>query len=294
MSESGASDLGSMGHRSLRQIITLARERADTADPHLVAEALRELGRRTWWGVPLVLIGRTLDALVSAVLLLMTTARLALVEIVPALWLGAITWDWRVHSTGQLPLPSVHGWIAGLVTVGVLTLNVTAYWCNVVLSFALREPPPIRLAPAFREARTHGATITAWALAIGVVHVFVSIVLARTSTTWFGLGITVVVVIQMYALIALPVSLAGLSFKGIPWTQRLGNTILMAALTLVALTPGLVLTRVAVAIMNLDVPWIGWVVLIVAVLVQVAATSSVRTVALATKLNVAASHQPVR
>ena len=294
MSESGTSDLGPIGHRSLRQIVALARARADTADPHLVAEALRELGRRTWWGVPLVLVGRTLDALVSAVLLVMTTARLALVEVVPALWLGAITWDWRVHSTGQLPLPAVHGWIAGLVAVGVLVVNLTAYWCNAVLSFALREPPPIRLARAVHETRPHGATITAWALAIGVVHVFVSIFLARTSTAWFGVGITVVVVIQMYALVALPVSLAGLSFKGIPRTQRLGSTIATAALTLVALTPGLVLTRVAVGLMDLGVPWIGALVLIVAVLVQVAATSSVHTVALATKLNVAASHEGVR
>ena len=291
MSESGPSDVGSIGHRSLREIIALARARADTADPHLVADALRELGRRTWWGVPLVLVGRTLDALVSAVLLLATTARLALVEVVPALWLGAITWDWRVHSTGQLPLPAVHGWVAGLVAVGVLVVNLTAYWCNAVLSFALREPPPIRLAGAFRSAQAHGRTITIWALTIGLVHVFVSIVLARTSTTWFGVGITVVVVVQMYALVALPVSLAGLSFKGIPRTQRLGSTIATAALTLVALTPGLVLTRLAVGLIDLGVPWIGAVVLVVAVLVQVAATSSVHTVALATTLNVAASHQ---
>jgi hypothetical protein len=264
------------------------------SDPHLVAEALRELGRRTWWGVPLVLVGRTLDALVSAVLLLSTTARLALVEVVPALWLGAITWDWRVHSTGQLPLPAVHGWIAVLVAVGVLVVNLTAYWRNVVLSFALREPPPVRLASTLRAARRHGATITGWALTIGVVHVVVSVVLARTSTIWFGAGMTVVVVIQMYALVALPVSLAGLSFKGVPRTQRLGSTVATAALTFVALAPGLVLTRLAVALMNLDVQWIGVVALIVAVLVQVAATSSVRTVVLATKLNVAASHQAVR
>lgn len=291
MSRSGASDRRSIGHRSLRQTINLARARADTADPQLVADALRELGRRTWWGVPLVLVGRTLDALVSAVLLLMTSARLALVEVVPALWLGAITWDWRVHSTGQLPLPEVHGWVAALVVVGVLVVNLTAYWCNVVLSFALREPPPIRLTCALREAQNHWSTITAWALAIGGVHAFVSIVLARSSVAWFGLGISVVVVIQMYALVALPVSLAGLSFTGIPPAQRLGSTVATAALTLVALTPGFVLTRIAVALMSLDVRWIGAVVLLVAVFVQVAATSSVRTVVLATKLNVAASHR---
>jgi hypothetical protein len=293
MNESGTSDLD-IGHRSLRQIVRLARARADTADPHLVAEALRELGRRSWWGVPLVLVGRTLDALVGAVLLLFTTARLALVEIVPALWLGAITWDWRVHSTGQLPLPAVHGWVAALVAVGVLVVNLAAYWCNVVLSFALRDPPPIRIRRAFREARNHGSTITAWALAIGGIHAFVSIVLARSSLAWFGVGITVVVVIQMYALVALPVSLAGLSFKGIPRTQRLGSTLATAALTLVALAPGFVLTRIAIALMNLDVRWIGAAVLVVAVLVQVAATSSVRTVVLAAKLNVAESGQLTR
>lgn len=294
MSETGASDVESIHHRSIRQIIALARARADTADPQLVAEALRELGRRTWWGVPLVLVGRTLDALVRAGLLLSTTARLAFVEVVPALWLGAITWDWRVHSTGRLPLPYVHGWAAWVVAISVLTMNLAAYWCNVVLSFALREPPPVRLAAAMGKARSHGAAITAWALAIGGVHAFVSIVLARSSPAWFGLGITVVVVIQMYALIALPVSLAGLTFKGIPRSQRIANTILMASLTLIALTPGIVLTRVAVGLIDIGVPWIGGFVLVVAVLVQVAATSSVRTVVLATKLNVAEPQEPGR
>jgi hypothetical protein len=162
---------------------------------------------------------------------------------------------------------------------------------------ALVRPPRTAAGPArVRPPRsaTHGATITGWALTIGVVHVVVSVVLARTSTIWFGAGMTVVVVIQMYALVALPVSLAGLSFKGVPRTQRLGSTVATAALTFVALAPGLVLTRLAVALMNLDVQWIGVVALIVAVLVQVAATSSVRTVVLATKLNVAASHQAVR
>lgn len=294
MSESDASGFGPIDHRSLRQVVTAARARAGTANPHDVADALRELGRRTWWGVPLVLVGRTLDALVSAVLLVVTTARLALVEIIPALWLGAITWDWRVHSSGELPLPAVHGWVAWLVAGGILIVNLAAYWCNAVLAFALREPPPIRFASAFREAKGCGRTITAWALAIGMVHVGVSIGLARTSVGWFGLGITVIVLVQMYALVALPVSLAGLSFKGIPRAQRLGSVVAMAALTLVALAPGIVLTRVAVGLMNVGVPSVGAVVLVVAVIIQVAATSSVHTVALATKLNVAASHGIVR
>ena len=258
----------------------------------LVADALRELGRRTWWGVPLLLVGRTLDALVSAVLLVVTTARLAAVEVVPALWIGAIVWDWRVHSTGELPLPAVRGWLVWLIAAFVLGVNVVAYWCNAVLCFALRGPTPIRLAPAFHEARHRGRVITSWALAIGAVHVFVSVVLPRTTITWFGLGMTVVVVVQMYALVALPVSLAGVSFEGIPRVQRLGTAATTAALTLVALAPGLLLTKLALGLMDLEVPWIGTVVLAIAVLVQVAATSSVHTVALATKLAVASSPRP--
>jgi hypothetical protein len=276
--------------RSLRELIRVARSRAGTADPHDVAEALRVLGHRAWWGVPLVLAGRTLDALVSAVLLVTTTARLALLEVVPALWLGAITWDWRVHSTGELPLPAVHGWVAWVVAGGILIVNTAAYWCNAVLTFALREPPPVRLRNAVSAARVHGPTITAWALAIGVVHVVVSVVLARTTVGWYFVGITIVVVAQMYALVALPVSLAGLSFKGIPRRQRLTSTLTTAGLTLIALVPGIVLARVAVGLMGLDVPGIGVLVLVLAVVLQVAATSSVHTVALATKLNVASAN----
>ena len=54
--------------------------------------------------------------------------------------------------------------------------------------------------------------------------------------------------------------------------------------------PGIVLTRIAIGLVDLGAVLLGATVLVVAVAMQVAATSSVHTVALATKLNVAAVH----
>jgi hypothetical protein len=263
------------------------RARATHADARQLAEQLRHLGERSRWVRPLVYVGHTLDALVAAALMLLTTARLALLELVPALWLGAITWDWRAHATGDLALPAVHGWVALAVVVLVMAANLAAYWCNVTLAFALVQPPPIRVRLALTAALPHAGVITAWAVVIGAVHAFVTVVLARTSLGWYGVGLSAVVVVQMWALIALPASLAGIPRHALPRRDRVVAALLTGVITLVALTPGLLLTRLAVFLMGLGAPSIGVLVLVVAIVLQIAATSSVHTVSIATKVNAA-------
>lgn len=269
-------------------VAQMLRARASDADAHEVAESLRALGRRSPWLRPLVLAGNTLDALVRAVLVLLTTARLTLVELVPAVWIGAITWDWRVHASGELPLPEVHGTVVALVVVGVVLANLAAYWCNATLTFALLQPPPIEVRGAFAHARRHGALITSWALAIGTAHAFVSVVLSRTTVGWFGLGSSVIAIAQLYAIVALPVALAGLPRRHLPIRQRAVNAAVVGAITVVALAPGFALNRLALLLIGVGLPPVGFLLLVIAVLVQVAATSSAHTVTLATKVNVIA------
>lgn len=252
-----------------------------------VAVRVRQAGDRSRWLWPVRYLGHTLDAHVAGTLVLLTTARLALLELVPALWLGAMTWDWRVHATGKLPLPDVHGAAAAGVVLLVLVVNVVAYWCNVTLAFALVQPPPVRVRRALAAAAVHGRLIMTWALVVGLVHAFVSVVLPRTSVGWHGLGLTVVVVTQMWGLVALPATLAGLPRKGLAWRDRLAATAVTGLITLVALAPGLLLTRIGLLVLGTSLAWVGIAVLAVAIALQIVATSSVHTVSLATKVAVA-------
>jgi hypothetical protein len=275
--------------QSVLAAVRHVRTWAAGTDASSVAESLRSLSAQSPWLVPLAWAGYTLDAVVRAVLVLLTTARLALVELVPAVWIGAITWDWRVHLSGDLPLPAVHGCMVPVIVVLVVGANLAAYWCNSTLAFAFLQTGSIRLGEAFADARRHARVITAWALTIGAIHAFVSVVLARTSLAWYGAGISVVVVLQLYALVALPVAIAGFSRKNVPRSQRALGALLTGAITLVALAPGFALNRLGLGLIGLGLPWLGVVVLVFATIVQVAATSSAHTVSLATKLQVARS-----
>lgn len=269
----------------------MIRARAGDADAHEVADALRALGQRSPWLRPLVYVGHTLDALVGAVLVLLTTARLALVELVPAVWLAAITWDWRSRTSGKLELPEVHGPVALAVVALVLLVTLAAYWCSATVTFALLQPMPISVGRAFGAARAHAPLITSWALAVGTAHAAVSVGLSRTTVGWYGLGLGIVAVAQMYSLVALPVALAGLPRLHLPFRQRLLNTLLTAGITVVAVAPGLVLNRLSVALIDVGVPAGGVVLLAGAVILQIAATSSAHTVALATKVKVIAERE---
>jgi hypothetical protein len=148
------------------------------------------------------------------------------------------------------------------------------------------EPPPIDVRRAFTAARAHRSLITSWALAIGAAHAVVSVHVSRTTVAWYGIGLGAIALVQMYSLVALPVALAGLPRRRLPVRQRAVSTMITLAITVLAITPGLVLNRLSVALIDRGIPVGGAVLLVGAVIIQMAATSSVHTVTLATKVKV--------
>jgi hypothetical protein len=262
---------------------TLRRLRADATvlDEQDVVESLRRAASRSWWLRPLTYLDLVLDALVRGVVLLVTTLRLAASEILPAVWIGAITWSWRVHSSGRLPLAPVEGPLLGLVVVGVVSANVLAYWCNAVIAFSLTQHDPGDLRSATRAARAHARPIVTGAFLLGVVHALVSTVAARSGQGTFTLLMGAMALLQMSAIVALPAIVVGQrARRHRSLKERAGVLALTGSLTLIALLPGLVLTRLGVVALDAHLVLLGALLLVAGILVQIAGTSSVHTVLL--------------
>ena len=226
-----------------------------------------------------------MESVLAGVLLLVGNWRLLLMELVPALWLGAITWDWRARTFGKLPLAEVHGEAAVAVMAVILVMTFAAYWCNAVFAFAAVQSPPVDLRAAMRSAGAHWRRITVWAAVAGLAHLVVAVYLTRTTVTIYSITLGAVVVLQMYALVAMPVALvarARVPSRG--RRDRIARLLLAGALSGVASSPGFLLNRLAILLIALGLPWLGVALLVPAVVVQAAGAASSRAVQLAARV----------
>lgn len=266
--------------------LALLRRAAVASDPADVARLLERAGARHRVLLPLALAGQTLESVIHGLLLIVRNWRLMLVELVPAVWIGAITWNWRAHASGRVELVEVHGVIAVVVAVFVVTVNLLAYWCNATFAFTLSQGEPIDVSAAFRSARQRARVVNTWALSIGALHAAVAVFAVRWSFGGFAIAQGTIAIVQMYALVALPAALAGLRRqRNVSIRERASSAAVTTALTGLAAAPGFGLNRLGVVLIGLGVPLVGGIVLTVAIILQVAATSSARAVKLAAKLS---------
>lgn len=273
--------------RALRSTVRDLRSDATAVDEQRIADALRRAATQSQWLRPLTYLDLVFESLVRGLVLLVTTLRLAAIEVLPAVWIGAITWDWRAHATGRLPLAPVEGPLLVLVLAAVVATNVLAYWCNTVIAFSLAQPDPGDLRSAVTEARRHRRPILAGAATIGLAHALASAAAARSGTGTYSLLMGAVAIVQMYAIVALPALVVGhRAHRHRSLAERAGTLALTGALTIAALVPGFVLTRIGVVALDADLVLPAVALLTVGILVQIAGTSSVHTVLLTVRFAV--------
>ena len=266
--------------------LTLLRRAAEASDPADIALLLQRAGAHHRFLLPLAFAGHTLASVVHGVLVIARNWRLMLIELIPAVWIGAITWNWRAHVSGRIELVEVHGTVAVAIAVFVVTVNLLAYWCNAVFAFTLSQDDRSDLSAAFRQARQRANVVNAWAISIGALHAYVAVFAVRWSIGGFAVAQGMIAIIQMYALVALPAALAGLRRqRKLPIRERLSAMAITAALTGLAVAPGFGLNRAGIVLIGLGLPLLGGTVLTVAIILQVAATSSASAVKLAARLS---------
>lgn len=257
----------------------------DSLDPDLIAGRLRLVGRTRWWLRPFAYVGVAMLGLTGAAVTIVRNWRLLLLAVMPAVWLGSISWQWRraVLLGGELPL--VHGWIAVATAALVAAMTAGSYWCSVTFALTVRDPGAPGIARAFVGARAKSRWIWAAAGVTATLHIVVVVWVVRMGTSWFALGLGAVAVIQMYAFVAVPVLIA----TGMRVRRSMRDRARSAAASLgvsgLTATPGLVLNRAGVVLLGLGwFRWIGVALVSVAALLQVAGISSATAVKFAGRL----------
>jgi hypothetical protein len=232
----------------------------------------------------LALVTGTLLLMLRGVLLLVANWRLILLELIPAVWLAVMLWDLRYHVVaGHALVVPTGGWTAVAVAV-IFAATAGSYWCNVAFAFAaVGDGTGVRAAT--RAANANLGPILSTAAVVAAAHSWVSLRGASIGIGTFGVGLAVVVAINMYLYTALPAQIVGLSRTRRSVRQRVERGVLAATVGALAAAPGFLLSRLGQLLLAFTATRpIGIVVLAVAVLLQVAGVSSSRAVAMSSQL----------
>jgi len=261
--------------------LVAATKAVRSTDPARVQQLATDLSGRSRVLTPLAYVAGTLAVVFDGIVLLFKSWRLTLLQLVPAAWIYAMTWNIRSHLLARRHPPLSH--VELIAAVALITPQL-AYWCNATFAYTLTQEGIPKIAPAFEEARTHWRPISGLALVTGAIQAFIWLVLPDWRLSLFWLALVVMFVVQIYLFVALPAWLLRLRKTGSRRERGL-QSLTTGALSGVAAVPGYLLNRLGLLLLSVGpLWWVGIGVVAIATVTHVAASSSARVVKMSVRL----------
>ena len=261
-----------------------------TGDEAMVERTVLALSQRSRWLAPLAMLVGAFAMLFQGVKLLFTNWRLTLVQILPAMWIWAAMLDLKAHALHGKSFHLLRGPLLWLVLLVIAGLTAGSYFLNGVFAFAISKPGAPEIRPAFTEAKGHVRTILAWGLVVGLALGFATMVVDRWGKLWFSLTLSIVVGIMMVTYVAVPARLIGMKSER-STKDKLTASAVGGAVGAAVCAPPFALGRVAILMLGSHTfRYLAILLLLIAVVLQTGATSSVKAIKMSAKL--AVGHDP--
>jgi hypothetical protein len=278
------------GDTSRRRAVLAQLEHLSTAirsgDDAMVERTVLALSQRNRWLAPLALLVGAFAMLFQGVKLLFTNWRLTLVQILPAMWIWAAMVDLKAHALHGKEFHIFHGPLLGLVLLVIAALTAGSFFLNAVFAFAISRPGSPQIRPAFTEARKHIRTVLAWGLVVGLALGFATMIVDRWGKVWFSLTLSAVVAVMMVAYVAVPARLIGVTPER-SRRDKLTASAVGGAVGAVVCAPPFALGRFAILLLGSHTfRYLAILLLIIAIVLQTGATSSVKAIKMSAKLAV--------
>jgi hypothetical protein len=256
------------------------------ADQAAIESAARQLGESRRILTPLAWAAGALVLLVHGVKLLILNWRLSLVQLVPAVWVWLATWDLKRHLLHGASFAHLNLLGRVALAAAVVAFTIAAFWCNTVFAFAIDRPPPPRIGPAIRLARSHGRMVEMSGLAVGAALAFAVVVVPRFAGIWlFSLVLGVVLAVMVISFVAIPARIIGVKSQKLSRKEAIGRAAVGGSLSAVAMAPGYLLGRVGLILLGMQhFHVLGFAMLSIGTALYAAGMSSVKAVKLSMKL----------
>jgi hypothetical protein len=264
----------------LRRII---RAISDSED-QTVEEQLLRLSRSRRWLAPLALAVGAFAMLFEGLRLLFSNWRLTLIQVLPAMWIWAAMLDLKVHVLRGTQLNVLRGPVVIPLVLAVAAITAASFFLNAVFAFAIADPGPPVIRPAFARARSHLAVVVGSGAAVGVCLGVSTVVFTRWGLGWFAISLSVVIAVMMLCYVAVPARLIGMKTTH-SRRDKLTAAAVGGAIGAVVCTPPYVLGRVGLIMLGsraLFVP--GVIVFAAGLTLQAGATGAVKAIKMSAKL----------
>jgi hypothetical protein len=254
-------------------------------DDDTVEAAVLALSTRSRWLAPLALLVGGMAMLFQGVKTLFINWRLTLVQILPAMWIWVVMVDIKAHVLHGKGFHVFKSPLVAAAVIAVIALFTAAsFFLNAVFAFAIAGKGTPEIRPAFATARQYKRSILTWGLSIGVLTGFSAIVVDRWGQFWFAFSLGIMAAVLMYAYVALPSRLLGLSPQQ-SRRDKLSAAAVGGAIGAIICSPPYALGRVAlIMIGSHKFRYLAILLLIIAVILQTGATSAVKAVKMSAKI----------
>ena len=257
-----------------------------TGDDAMVESAVVSLSQRSRWLAPLAMLVGAFAMLFQGVKLLFTNWRLSLVQILPAMWIWAAMLDLKAHVLHGREFHVFRGPLLIPVVLAIAAITAAAFFLNAVFAFAISRPGPPEIRPAFGLARRHKWTVLSWGFGIGLALGFSTVVVQRWGLGWFALSLGIVVGILMFTYVLIPSRLVGVKATH-SRKDKLTAAAIGGAVGAAVCSPPYFLGRLALLMLGSHTFRVLAVfLLLVAVVLQTGATSSIKAIKMSAKLAV--------
>ena len=267
------------------QVVSLVHgiERNDDAK---IEDAVLRLSRSRRVFAPLAFAVGAFALLFDGLRLLVSNWRLALVQVVPAMWIWLAMFDLKVHVLHGKSFHVIRGPILIPVVLLVVAVTIASFFLNAVFAFAIAQSGKPKVRPAVAAARRHGTAIAASGAIVGAMLAFSTVIVTRWGRPWFTLSLGIVVGVMMVCYVAVPSRLIGVKPAQSP-REKLSMTVIGGALGATVCTPPYLLGRIGILMLGSRALLIPGIILIaVGVTLQAGATGAVRAIKMSAKLTV--------
>ena len=194
--------------------------------------------------------------------------------------------DLKAHVLHGKSFHVITGPVVILVVLAVAAITAASYFLNAVFAFAIAQPGPPLIRPAFTRAQSHLAIVLGSGAAVGVCLGLSTVVLTRWRLLWFALSLSIVIAVMMVSYVAVPARLIGMKTT-YSKRDKLAATAVGGAIGAVVCTPPYVLGRIGLLMLGSHTLFIfisGVIVFAVGLTLQAGATSAVKAVKMSAKL----------
>lgn len=250
-----------------------------------VEKAVLELSQTRRYLAPLAFIVGAFVMLFKGLKLVLTNWRLALIQILPAMWIWAAMLDLKVHIFRGKEFRFVHGPALVAAWVGIITLTVASFYLNAVFASAVSKPGPPDIGNGFSEARTHLRTVVGWGGGIGVALGVAVLVAPHWGRWWFAVTLSIVIGIMMVCYVAVPSRITGAGKRTTSRRDNMASAAVGGAVGAVVCAPPYLIGRLGLVLLGSHSLFpLGVALLTIGIILYTGTTSAVKAVKMSTKL----------